>query len=387
MKNLSPGPALALVVLIPTGAGLLAYAAGNAAARAGSGAAPFSLQIVFAAVLGVLVLAATAVIVWLARQVRAAAAYAEDLAAVRVPELTRRVRAGEPVDPATALPPPVDGPFAELGEALHALACHAVDAVTAETISRDAQQLALRVGRDNQTLLHRQLTMLDEVESRQTDPDELARLFTIDHLAARMRRNVEKHLTLSGSTPARRWRKPVPMLDVLRAAAAEATDYHRVDVAPVSGPVLLGRALIDVTHLLAELIDNALEAAPGQQVRVVCTPIGGEVLITVRDVGPAIDPGALAAANELLRAPATATEQQRGHGLHVASRLAQRRGITVTLQTSPQGSTATVLIPGDLLTVPSPPTEPAAAGAGPARSGHVVGSGPSRPRRGVDVIR
>ncbi|MDP9799623.1 anti-sigma regulatory factor (Ser/Thr protein kinase) [Catenuloplanes nepalensis] len=379
----------ALIILVPAGAGLIAYAAGNAVARADAGEAPFSLQIVFAAVLGVLVLVACAVVVWLARQVRAAAAYAEDLAAVRVPDLTRRVRAGEPVDPATVLPAPHGGPFAPLGAALHALACHAVDAVTAETISRDAQQLALRVGRDNQTLLHRQLTMLDEVESRQTDPDELARLFTIDHLAARMRRNVEKHLTLSGSTPARRWRKPVPMLDVLRAAAAEATDYHRVDVAPVSGPVLLGRALIDVTHLLAELIDNALLAAPGQQVRVVCTPMRGEVLITVRDLGPAIEPAALTAANELLRAPATATEEQRGHGLHVAARLAQRRGITVTLQTSPQGSTATVLIPADLLAAVPAAAGPSGGGpsGNPAGRTAAVPGARSRSLRGADVAR
>lgn len=363
MKN------VALVILVPAGTGLIAYAGGNAIARATSGATPLSVPIVCAAALGVLVLAATAVIVWLSRQVRAAAAYAEDLAAVRVPDLTRRVRAGEPVDPAVALPPPAVGPFSPLGDAVRAIACHAVDAVAAETISRDAQQLALRVGQDNQTLLHRQLSMLDEVESRQTDPDELARLFTIDHLAARMRRNVEKHLTLSGSTPARRWRKPVPMLDVLRAAAAEADDYHRVDVVPVNGPILLGRALIDVTHLLAELVDNALAAAPGRQVRVVCTPMRGECLVTVSDLGPGLDPAVLAAANELLRAPATATEDQRGHGLHVAARLAQRRGITVTLQSGPRGSTATVLLPSDLLI------------AGEATSG------PARPRRGADALR
>ncbi|WP_051797724.1 sensor histidine kinase [Catenuloplanes japonicus] len=365
----------ALVIGIPVGAGLIAYAAGNAIARTGSGETPLTVPIVLAAVLGVIVLAATAVVVWIDRQVRAAAAYAEELAAVRVPDLTRRVRAGEPVDPAIALPPPAGGPFASLGEAARAIACHAVDAVAAETISRDAQQLALRVGRDNQRLLHRQLSMLDEVESRETDPDELARLFTIDHLAARMRRNVEKHLTLSGSTPARRWRKPVPMLDVLRAAAAEADDYHRVEVVPVNGPILLGRALIDVTHLLAELVDNALAAAPGRQVRVVCTPMRGECLITVRDGGRGMSQSTVDVLNELLRAPASATEEQRGHGLHVAARLAQRRGITITLQTGPDGSTATVLLPADLLTAASP-------GAGP-------GSGPGavRPRRGVDAVR
>jgi anti-sigma regulatory factor (Ser/Thr protein kinase) len=375
MKN------FALVVLIPVGTGMIAYAGGNAIARAGSGETPLTVPIVLAAVLGLLVLAATGVIVWLARQLRAAHAYADDLAAVRVPDLTRRVRAGEPVDPATALPPPAAGPFAPLGDAVRAIACHAVDAVAAETISRDAQQLALRVGRDNQTLLHRQLSMLDEVESRETDPDELARLFTIDHLAARMRRNVEKHLTLSGSTPARRWRKPVPMLDVLRAAAAEADDYHRVEVVPVSGPVLLGRALIDVTHLLAELVDNALAAAPGRQVRVVCTPMGGGCLITVRDLGRGLDPATLDAANELLRAPAGATEDQRGHGLHVAARLAQRRGITVTLQTGPQGSTATVLLPADLLIADAAPNVHRPAAYRPAAAD------PTRPRRGADAVR
>ena len=142
------------------------------------------------------------------------------------------------------------------------------------------------------------------MQRRERSTEETGELFQLDHLTTRVRRNVEKLITLAGATPARRWRRPVPLLDVARGAVAEVPDYHRVLIAPHWPWSLAGPAVTDVIHLLAELIENAL-AFSGADTTVRVSgeqrPQGCAVLVV--DDGPGLDAAALAEANHLLGNP------------------------------------------------------------------------------------
>jgi hypothetical protein len=113
-------------------------------------------------------------------------------------------------------------------------------------------------------LLHRLLRLLDGLERRQSDEEMLGELYRADHLATRARRNVEKAVTLAGGPPARQWRRPMPMGEVVRGAAAEVEDYVRVSTAQIEPSALAGEAILEITHLLAELIDNAIAYSPAE---------------------------------------------------------------------------------------------------------------------------
>ncbi|MBM0203721.1 hypothetical protein JNW90_11810 [Micromonospora sp. STR1s_5] len=166
------------------------------------------------------------------------------------------------------------------------------------------RELFLGLTRRNQVLLRDQLTLLDGMQRRERSTEETDELFQLDHLTTRVRRNVEKLITLAGATPARRWRRPVPLLDVARGAVAEVPDYHRVLIAPHWPWSLAGPAVTDVIHLLAELIENAL-ACSGAETTVRVSgeqrPQGCAVLVV--DDGPGLDAAALAEANHLLGIP------------------------------------------------------------------------------------
>src|SRR5204862_6652448 len=112
------------------------------------------------------------------------------------------------------------------------------------------------LARRSQSLLHRQLTLLDAMERRARDPQELEDLFRIDHLTTRMRRHAESLIILSGHAPARGWRNPAPLVDVLRAAVAEAEDYPRIRATSATGASLPGPALADLTHMITDLAEN-----------------------------------------------------------------------------------------------------------------------------------
>ncbi|MEV4896364.1 hypothetical protein AB0K48_44090, partial [Nonomuraea sp. NPDC055795] len=115
----------------------------------------------------------------------------------------------------------------------------------------------LNLARRKQGLLHRQLSLLDAMQRRTHDPDRLDELFRLDHLTTRMRRHAEGLIILSGAAPGRAWRKPVPVLDIVRAAIAEVEDYARINVETMPGAALDGGAAADLTHLVAELVENA----------------------------------------------------------------------------------------------------------------------------------
>ncbi|MEU4680855.1 nitrate- and nitrite sensing domain-containing protein [Micromonospora sp. NPDC023737] len=231
------------------------------------------------------------------------------------------------------------------------------------------RELFLRLTQRNQVLLREQLNLLDLMERREHDAEEVAELFQLDHLATRLRRNVEKLVTLAGARPSRRWRRPVPLLDVARGAVAEVADYQRVLVAPHWPWHLAGPAVTDVIHLLAELVENALVFSPAETtVRMAGEHRPGGCAVVVTDDGPGLAPAALATANLTLADPPMAGPPSGRTGLYAAALLAARCGARVSLQPGPRGGTAAiVLLPSALVT----PTGPDAAAPGPGgpRSG------------------
>ncbi|HXR69422.1 nitrate- and nitrite sensing domain-containing protein [Actinocrinis sp.] len=262
----------------------------------------------------------------------------------------------------------------------------------------------LNLARRSQVLLHRQLALLDLMERRIEDPADLEDLFRLDHLATRMRRHAEGLIILSGAAPGRSWRRPVPLMDVVRAAVAEVEDYERVDVRQMPDARVAGAAVADLTHLLAELVENATSFSPPHtRVHVQGALVAAGYALEVEDRGLGMGAEALAEANLRIERdrPDDLLDSDR-LGLFVISRLARRHGIRVALRQSAYGgTTAVVLLPKALL-VESELTagsRPAAIGSrqrsddgrddaldrasqAPHRNGALVGSGPvaaSRP--------
>jgi signal transduction histidine kinase len=223
------------------------------------------------------------------------------------------------------------------------------------TIEQAQADAALQAGLTSRVhgLVARQLGLLAELEQAERDPDRLADLFRLDHLATRCRRANECRQALAGEPPARRWSHPIPLADVVRAAIAEAEDYQRVAVRLDEGLNVDGSVVADVAHLLAELIDNALAVGPGTETVVVRThrPRGdGGPLVTVEDRGPGLTTEAMEAANRVLADPDVRPEPGSGLGHVVVARLAALRGIGVYLSPTPGGGlTAVVRLPLDVL--------------------------------------
>jgi signal transduction histidine kinase len=236
--------------------------------------------------------------------------------------------------------------------------------------------------RRNQSLLHRQLRVLDAMERREGDDETLGDLFRADHLATRMRRNVEKAITLAGGTPGRRWRRPVPMIDVVRGAAAEVADFPRVSTSRVAPAALAGSAVTDVIHLLAELIENATAYAPAEtRVRVVGEARDEAYAVVVADTGPGMDDDDLATAHEVIAANSPPAGGA-WWGLYAVGRFADRHGIAVTLHRGETGGlSAEVLLPAALVSAVEP-DQPAASGAD-AETGERASVGPRTTASGL----
>ncbi|MFB4311646.1 nitrate- and nitrite sensing domain-containing protein [Actinomadura sp. GTD37] len=292
---------------------------------------------------------------------------AEELADRRLPGVVARLGRNESVDVAAEAPPPRAGrttEIARLADSFAKVQRTAVDAAVGQAELRaGVSRIFLNIARRNQSLLHRQLTMLDGLESR-AEADDLDDLFRIDHLTTRMRRHAESLIILSGATPGRGWRRPVRFADVLRAAVSEIEDYTRATVLTDSADGLVGAAVTDVVHLLAELIENAATfSPPNTEVRVMAERVGTGFAVEIEDRGLGVKPELLAEANRRLAEPPeydlVDTDQL---GLFVVARLAARHDISVTLQRSPYGGvTAIVLLPHDLVV----PEEQMAAGVLP----------------------
>ncbi|MFE0704225.1 nitrate- and nitrite sensing domain-containing protein [Streptomyces sp. NPDC058872] len=314
-----------------------------------------------AGVLGFLALLASIVISVrigrsLIRDLRRLQKEAQEVSGVRLPSVMRRLAAGEQVDVVTEVPHLAYGEdeVGRVGQALNTLQRAAVEAAVKQAeLRRGVSEVFVNLARRNQVLLHRQLTLLDTMERRTEDTDELADLFRLDHLTTRMRRHAEGLVILSGAAPSRQWRKPVQLMDVVRAAVAEVEDYERIEVRRLPRLGVGGPAVADLTHLIAELLENAtVYSPPHTAVQVLGERVANGFTLEIHDRGLGMTPDALLDANlRLAETPEFELSDTDRLGLFVVSRLAQRQNVRVSLQTSPYGgTTAVVFIPAALLT-------------------------------------
>ena len=226
--------------------------------------------------------------------------------------------------------------------------------VTEQAALRNSiSDLLHNLARRSQGLVDRQLELIDELERSEVDPDRLQELFRMDHLATRMRRNVENLIVLSGVDQRRRWSESVPLRDVVEAAVAEVEDYSRVRIAGIHDLTLAGQAASDVAHLLAELVENATSfSSPTTRVDISGGPTGNGYVLEIEDHGIGMSDAELAEANSRLDAPLAADNiaVSRMMGFHVVGRLAARHGIRVQLRHNWFGGIAAlVLMPAALL--------------------------------------
>ncbi|MFF9500074.1 nitrate- and nitrite sensing domain-containing protein [Streptomyces sp. NPDC014656] len=279
----------------------------------------------------------------------------------KLPAAMGRLRAGEEIDVLAEAPP---GPAArdeigQVGEALATVHRAALSAaVERAELASGISGVFVNLARRSQVLVHRQLNLLDSMERRADDPGELGDLFRLDHLTTRMRRHAESLIILSGAAPGRAWRMPVPLTNVVRAAVSEIEDYARVEVRRLPETAVAGGAVADLTHLLAELIENAAQFSPPHtKVRVSGEPVGNGYALEIEDRGLGMGKESLAEANARIdRSEALDLFDSDRLGLFVVSRLSARHAVKVHLRPSPYGgTTAVVLLPTDLLQG-APPT-------------------------------
>ncbi|WP_420719545.1 nitrate- and nitrite sensing domain-containing protein [Streptomyces sp. NRRL S-481] len=278
-----------------------------------------------------------------------------EIARRKLPEAMRKLRAGEEIDIRAEAPPGprVEDETGQVAEALgivHRAALRA--AVERAELASGISGVFVNLARRSQILVHRQLSLLDSMERRSDDPNELSDLFRLDHLTTRMRRHAESLIILSGAAPGRAWRMPVSLTDVVRAAVSEVEDYARVEVRQLPEAAVAGAAVADLTHLLAEIIENAAQFSPPHtRVRVTGEPVGNGYAVEVEDRGLGMGKETLDEANRrIAQSEALDLFDSDRLGLFVVSRLAARHDVKVHLRTSPYGgTTAVVLLPTALL--------------------------------------
>ncbi|WP_181019649.1 sensor histidine kinase [Nonomuraea typhae] len=335
---------------------------GVIADRAAAGATSIIVRIALAGGVGLIaVIASILISVRFGRRLAAELAglrtAALDLAEVRLPRLVGQLRESAEVDVRKeAKPLRITGSaeITDVAGAFGSVQRTAVEAAVGQaSLRQGVGQVFLNLARRKQGLLHRQLTLLDAMQRRTHDPDRLDELFRLDHLTTRMRRHAEGLIILSGAAPGRAWRKPVPVLDIVRAAVAEVEDYSRINVDAVPPAALDGAAAADFTHLIAELIENAaIYSSPETAVQVRGDLVSNGYVIEVEDRGLGLTPEEYAAINARLADPPEFDLADSDRlGLFVVAKLAERHGLQVTLRASPfGGTTAIVLVPRRLVT-------------------------------------
>ncbi|TLS39805.1 HAMP domain-containing protein, partial [Streptomyces montanus] len=340
-------------------------------------------------VLGVSLVGAFVVARSMIRSLRRLQDTATKVAQDRLPELVKQLSESDPQDVDTSVQSVGVHSKDEIGQVAAAF-----DDVHREAVRLAAEQALLRgnvnamftnLSRRSQGLIQRQLSLISELESREADPDQLSSLFKLDHLATRMRRNGENLLVLAGEEPGRRWTRPVPLVDVLRAAASEVEQYERIELAAVPTTEVAGRVVNDLVHLLAELLENATSfSSPQTKVKVTGHALpDGRVLIEIHDTGIGLSPEDLASINERLASPPTVdVSVSRRMGLFVVGRLSQRHGIRIQLRPSDSGgTTALVMLPVDVAQggkqAPGKPGQGAVSG-GPAAAQAAAGVAAAR---------
>ncbi|TDT30272.1 signal transduction histidine kinase [Streptomyces sp. BK208] len=276
------------------------------------------------------------------------------IAEQRLPMLVDQLSRTDPGRVDTRVQPIPISSTDEIGEVARAF-----DQVHREAVRLASEQALLRgninaiftnLSRRNQSLIEGQLSLITDLENNEADPDQLENLFRLDHLATRMRRNGENLLVLAGEEPGRRWDQPVPLVDVLRAASSEVEQYERIELSGVPEAEIHGRAVTDLVHLLAELLENATTfSSPQTKVRVTATRLpDGRVMVEIHDKGIGLTAEDFADINHKLANPPTvdAAISQR-MGLFVVGRLSDRHGIRVQLRPSGEqaGTTSLVMLP------------------------------------------
>jgi signal transduction histidine kinase len=357
---------------------------------AAAGASIITTIAVTAAVLLVSVLVSLIIARSLVRPLRAMRGAALDTSHRVLPEMLARLQRGESIS-ADGAPIPVlsrdeIGQVADSFNAVHQLA---VRMATEEAATRrSVSDTFLNIARRSQALIHRQLRLIDDLERKAAGQSDLEDLFRLDHLATRMRRHAEDLIVLSGATPARGWRRPVSVFDVLRGAMAEVEDYTRIVVRTLDEAQVIGRTVGDVIHLLAELMENATSfSPPGTQVNVHGQAVANGYVIEIEDGGLGLDDQLRETLNSRLRDSGRFDVQATDRlGLFVVARLAQRNGINVHLRRSPYGgTTAIVLLPPDLLQTAGSDATPLELQdtATPPNGRPVIGAPPANPAGGA----
>ncbi|MFB6780643.1 nitrate- and nitrite sensing domain-containing protein [Streptomyces sp. NPDC056352] len=334
-------------------------------------------------VLGVSLVGAFVVARSMIRSLRRLQDTATRVAQDRLPELVKQLSESDPQDVDTSVESVGVHSRDEIGQVAAAF-----DDVHREAVRLAAEQALLRgnvnamftnLSRRSQGLIQRQLSLISELESREADPDQLSSLFKLDHLATRMRRNGENLLVLAGEEPGRRWTRPVPLVDVLRAAASEVEQYERIELAAVPATEVAGRVVNDLVHLLAELLENATSfSSPQTKVRVTGHALpDGRVLVEIHDTGIGLSPEDLAAINERLASPPTVdVSVSRRMGLFVVGRLSLRHGIRIQLRPSDSGgTTALVMLPVDVAHGGKQPGPKQVPGQQPSAQGGLLAGG------------
>ena len=276
-----------------------------------------------------------------------------DIAGTRLPDMVRRLSETEGSDESVEIEPIAVSSTDEIGEVARAF-----DQVHREAVRLAADEAMLRgnlnamfvnLSRRSQSLIERQISLIDSLEQGEQDSSRLGSLFRLDHLATRMRRNSENLLVLAGHEASRRWSQPVPLVDVLRAAISEIEQYERVVLNVQPGITVVGQAVNDVVHLVAELVENATTFSPEDtQVFVSGQPLtSGGVLLDITDGGVGISDQEMGHANwRLDNPPVVDVGVSRRMGLFVVGRLAARHGVRVRLRhASAGGLTALVWLP------------------------------------------
>jgi len=270
---------------------------------------------------------------------------AEDMASTRLPNTVQDIL-DAPLGDDVVMPELAEvdqsGGFeiAEVATALNTVQASAAElAVEQAVLRRNIADSFVNLGRRNQNLLNRQLESITEMERQESDPEELQKLFTLDHLATRMRRNAESLLLLAGLEPHRQWSAPVAIVDVLRGALGEVEDYERVVIEELDAATISGTAAADLTHMVAELLENALNfSPPGRDVEIIGRAQGEGYVLAIVDNGIGMSDEDMAQANiRLAGAESFTVAPSRYLGHYVVGRQAARLGTFVTLHKTPAG--------------------------------------------------
>lgn len=296
---------------------------------------------------------------------------AREVAGSRLPQAVAAVQDGSSgAAPRPPAPLAVNGragaEVREVAEAFDRVQRSAFDLATEQAVlRRNATDSLVSLGRRNQNLVRRQISFINKLEHEDADPATLANLFELDHLATRMRRNAESLLVLAGESSPRPWSTPLAVNDVLRAALSEVEEYRRVTLRRIEPAFVTGSVVVEIAHLLAELVENALSfSPPDSDVEIEGRRTSAGYLIAIVDHGLGMDNQAIAEANVRLSGTASfMAEPTRFLGHFVVGALARKCGIEVRLGEAPAaGVVARVLIPAALLTekaVEAKPSVPA----------------------------